>query len=50
MEIFQFKRKEDCEQMTQGSITEVMAMDRAMKEVIIPGRAISWRWESSISL
>ena len=41
MEIFQFKRKEDCEQMTQGNITEVMEMDRAMKEVIIPGREIS---------
>ena len=29
METFQFKRKEDCEQMTQGSITEVTEMDRA---------------------
>lgn len=50
MEIFQFKRMEECEQMTQGSIIEVVEMDRAMKEAIIPGREIIWRWESSIYL
>lgn len=32
MAIFQFKRKEKCEQLTQGSIIEVIEMDRARKE------------------
>lgn len=50
MAIFQFKRKEKCEQLTQGSIIEVIEMDRARKETIIPGREIIWRWESSIYL